>query len=230
MPPSTPENFKYIIEQSLRGPAYEWWENIEPYVTSVRDFRERFTAKYWGEGVQNKIRRELEFRFYHGDGLYTRSEYVMSLYNDVKMLADAPPTPLIMDKFSRHFDAGTQQTIITRRLRTIDELVETLDSLEQIGEVNSTFAMQQLNASNTFTGGQTERNRQLDPRGHSNNSSFRAQDVRASTPRPLNSNRELNSNWCENRPYRPSETPRIDQATQALNSTAREAQAYTRST
>ena len=51
---ASPENFKYIIEQSLRGPAYEWWENIESYVTSVRDFRERFTAKYWGERVQIK--------------------------------------------------------------------------------------------------------------------------------------------------------------------------------
>ena len=89
---ATPENFKYIIEQSLRGSAYEWW----------------LTAKYWGEGIQNKIRRELEFGYYRADGPCTRSEYIMSRYIDVKMLSDAPATPLVIEKFSRHFDAGIQ--------------------------------------------------------------------------------------------------------------------------
>ena len=135
-----------------------------------------------GRESTNKIRRELEFWFYRADGQYTRSEYVMSLYNDVKMLSDAPATPLIIDKFSRHFDAGIQQIIITRHLQTIEELVELLDSLEQVGEVNVSFAMRQLNASNTSTGGPNDRNRTFDTRSSANNSSFRTKDMQASTP------------------------------------------------
>ena len=76
---ATSENFKYIIEQALRGSAYEWWENVEESIVNVRDFREKFTAKYWSEGVQNKIRRELEFGFYKGEGHEIRSEYVICI-------------------------------------------------------------------------------------------------------------------------------------------------------
>ena len=57
----------------------------------------------------------------------------MSLYNDVKMLSDTPAISLTIEKFSRHFDASIQQTIITRRLQTIEKLVKLLDSLEKIG-------------------------------------------------------------------------------------------------
>ena len=150
---ATTENFKYIIEQALRGSAYKWWENIEESIVNIRGFREKFTAKYWSEGVQTKIRRKLEFGFYKDEEHQTRSEYVISLYNDVKQLSDLPATHLIIDKLSRHFDAVIQQTIITRRIKTIEELTELLDGLDQIGEINSTLAMRHLQMTNPFMGG-----------------------------------------------------------------------------
>ena len=204
---ATTENFKYIIEQALRGSAYEWWENIEESIVNIRGFREKFTAKYWSEGVQNKIRRELEFGFYKGEGHQTRSEYVISLYNDVKQLSDLPATHLIIDKLSRHFDAVIQQTIITRRIKTIEELTELLDGLDQIGEINSTLAMRHLQMTNPFMEEQFEYNRSPDPRNNSGNMNMRPPDFRASTPRPnINNNRDTSSNWREPRPYRANES------------------------
>ena len=218
------ENFKYIIKQALRGSAYEWWENIEKSIVNIRGFREKFTAKYWSEGVQNKIRRELEFGFYKGEGHQTRSEYVVSLYNDVKQLSDVPATHLIVDKLSRHFDAVVQQTIITRRIKTIEELTELLDGLDQIGEVNSTFAMRQLQMTNPFMGGQLEYNRPPDPRNNSGIMNMRPPDFRASTSRPnMNNNRDINSNWREPRPYRANDS-RNEQPSGQQRSTSREDQ------
>ena len=88
------------------------------------------------------------------------------MYNDVKQLSDVPATYLIVDKLSRHFDAGIQQAIITRRIRTIDELIELLDGLDQIGEENSTLAMRHLHMANPFMGGQFEYNMPSDPRNN----------------------------------------------------------------
>ncbi|CAB0041224.1 unnamed protein product, partial [Trichogramma brassicae] len=50
---------------------------------------------------------------------------------------DAPPSEVDMiDKFSRHFDYETQNAIIAQRLRRVDELIEFLDRLDNVGKLN----------------------------------------------------------------------------------------------
>ena len=99
---ATRQNFKHVISQALQGPALEWWEHIEPIIDTVEQFRSRFLGRYWNSTIQSQVRRDLEFGYYRGRMGVTRSEYVLSLYNDVRMLNDMPNIGSIIDKFSRH--------------------------------------------------------------------------------------------------------------------------------
>ena len=72
----------------------------------------------------------------------TRGEYVLNLYNDVRMLDDMPSISLIIDKFSRHFDEHIQAVVLARGINTIDRLIELLDTSDQIGDLNSYRAAQ----------------------------------------------------------------------------------------
>lgn len=66
-----------------------------------------------------------------------RSEYVIRLYNRVRMLSDAPSERVTVDKFSRHFDENIEMAIITQRIMTIEGLINLLDIQDHIGKLNS---------------------------------------------------------------------------------------------
>ena len=110
---ATRHNFKHVIGQALQGPALEWWEHIEPIIETIDQFRTRFLGRYWNSTLQSRVRRDLEFGYYRGDMGITRSEYVLSLYNDVRMLDDMPNIGSVIDKFSRHFDEHVQAAVLS---------------------------------------------------------------------------------------------------------------------
>ena len=72
----------------------------------------------------------------------TWGEYVLNLYNDVRMLDDMPSVSQIIDKFSRHFDEHIKAAILARGINKIDRLIKLLDTSDQIGDLNSYRAAQ----------------------------------------------------------------------------------------
>ncbi|CAB0028841.1 unnamed protein product [Trichogramma brassicae] len=84
------------------------------------------------------VRREL----LKPSGATRASARPAALASRTRMLAsikalDAPPSEVDMiDKFSRHFDYETQNAIIAQRLRRVDELIEFLDRLYNVGKLN----------------------------------------------------------------------------------------------
>ena len=138
------QNFKHVISQALQGPALEWWEHIEPIIYTMEQFRTRFLGRYWNSALQSRVRRELEFGYYRGDMGVNRSEYVLSLYNDVRMLDDMPNIGSIIDKFSRHFDEHVQAAVLSRGIPTMGGLIELLDTSDLIGDLNSYRAAQTM--------------------------------------------------------------------------------------
>lgn len=190
-------NFKFIIDQALKGPAHDWWEHVESRVISFEIFRERFTTRYWNSSIQAAFSRELEFGFYRAENNLSRSEYVIRIYNNVKYLSDMPTMTNIVDKLSRHFDESVQQAIISRGINDIDGVISLLDSMDQIGSLNSTIAGTRVV---DFHESSPQNRRLSDLPLRSNNSG----GFRASTPRPQNSQEHSNfDNWRDNRPYRP---------------------------
>ncbi|CAB0035511.1 unnamed protein product [Trichogramma brassicae] len=129
-------HFYHVIKQALKGPAGEWWYHVSDNVTTIHDFQRRFKERFWSRMIQARKREKLETGYYNADGNQSRSEYVIAIYNQIKAL-DAPPSEVDMiDKFSRHFDYETQNAIIAQRLRRVDELIEFLDRLDNVGKLN----------------------------------------------------------------------------------------------
>ena len=139
------------------------YHQLLPYAILSRNSRLNIGAR----ACKTKFGANFELGFYRADGQLARSEYVMSLYTVVKMRCDARSMQLIVEKFSRHFDPGIQQAVITRRFRTIDELIELLDGWEHIGEVNAIINRRISHPMNSFFGvtsdhGTLNYNRQTD--------------------------------------------------------------------
>ena len=68
---------------------------------------------------------------------FSQSEYVIRLYDQVRMLSDTPNKADTIDKFSRHFDREIQQAVITQKITTIEVLASLLDTQKHIGPLNA---------------------------------------------------------------------------------------------
>lgn len=131
-----------VISQALRGPASEWWEFQSLNRITLDQFIEIFKERFWNANVQSKIRRDLEFGTYKAENNYSRSTYVMNLYNNVKHLRSAPEEAEIIEKLSRHFDEQTQVAILMRDTNTIKKLIQLLDTMDLAGTLNSEIKIQ----------------------------------------------------------------------------------------
>lgn len=133
----TEGHFKHVIRQSLRASASEWWEHIEAQVETIAQFEERFKNRFWSRMHQVRKREELEFGYYDAEKNQSRSEYIIAIYNQIKALDEPPAEIDMVDKFSRHFDDATQNAIIAQRIVRVDDLIEFLDRLDNMGKLNA---------------------------------------------------------------------------------------------
>ena len=47
-------NFKFIVNQALRGPAWDWWEHVKLVERTPDQFQERFLSRYWSNACKLK--------------------------------------------------------------------------------------------------------------------------------------------------------------------------------
>ena len=121
----------------MRGPAKEWFDHIESHILDDESFSTIcFMEKYWNNVIQAKILRDLEFGFYRAEYNYSRSEYVLKIYNNVKMITGAPSEREIVEKIFRHFDEMVQQMVFARNICTINGLMNLLNSQDQLTALN----------------------------------------------------------------------------------------------
>ena len=86
----TQKMFEHVVSQSLRGPGGDSWELIQDHVQTIAEFKNRFMERYRCRQTRANIRNQLELGFNQAQGNLSRSEYVIRLYNQVRMLSDAP--------------------------------------------------------------------------------------------------------------------------------------------
>ncbi|KAL7307563.1 hypothetical protein TKK_0000255 [Trichogramma kaykai] len=131
------QHFKHVIKQALKGAAAEWYDHAEDQIQSIAQFQQRFKNRFWSRIHQQRKRETLEFGYYDADKNQTRSEYVISIYNQIKALDEPPAEIDMIDKFSRHFDDHTQNAIVAQRLTRVDDLIEFLDRVDNMGKLNA---------------------------------------------------------------------------------------------
>ncbi|CAB0039251.1 unnamed protein product [Trichogramma brassicae] len=131
------QHFKHVIKQALRGAAAEWYDHAEDQIQTIAQFQQRFKNRFWSRIHQQRKRETLEFGYYDADKNQSRSEYVISIYNQIKALDEPPAEIDMIDKFSRHFDDHTQNEIVAQRLTRVDDLIEFLDRVDNMGKLNA---------------------------------------------------------------------------------------------
>ena len=94
----------YLIERSLRGPPGDWWKIVKNEVQNLQTFFQKFTHRYWGEKVQHKIRRKLEFGHHRPERNTSRADYSISLYVEAIELNPPITAIAIIKKLARHFN------------------------------------------------------------------------------------------------------------------------------
>ncbi|CAB0040565.1 unnamed protein product [Trichogramma brassicae] len=131
------QHFKHVIKQALKGPAAEWYDHAEDQIRTIAQFQQRFKNRFWSRIHQQQKRETLEFGYYDADKNQSRSEYVISIYNQIKALDEPPAEIDMIDKFSRHFDDHTQNAIVAQRLTRVEDLIEFLDRVDNMGKLNA---------------------------------------------------------------------------------------------
>lgn len=120
------------------------------------------------------------------------------------MLSDPPSEELAVERLLWHFDKQVQLAIVSHGIRTIDQLITMLDSLDQVGDLKSNFGIAKgndLDGRSNFSPlkGDTDRHRELS-QGYTPsrfNQSRSGNPGATSSPQPFRR---------DERPYRPCET------------------------
>ncbi|OXU31919.1 hypothetical protein TSAR_008224 [Trichomalopsis sarcophagae] len=66
-----------------------------------------------------------------------RSEYVLQLHNMVRALTIPPSKEAAVECFSRYFDESVQLVIVSRKITSVDKLVDLLDTMDQASTLNA---------------------------------------------------------------------------------------------
>ncbi|XP_043276089.1 uncharacterized protein DDB_G0287625-like [Venturia canescens] len=180
---------KYLLSQSLEKAAKEWWELVEDQVNSFDDVEKRFINRFWSHDVQRKVRKDLEFgRYPEKPGRLTKVEYATRTFGAARDLIPPPSDPDIVASLSQHFTEEIRATIISRGFKTLEQLIEFLEKLDQSGPVNTGTDEQKTQSPKNPTHN-NDKNEQrpfkMPPQNNWNNNGYQ------------NNNRG-NSNWQQN--------------------------------
>ena len=128
----------YLIERSLTGSSGNWWQIIKEDVNDLVSFIENFSKRYWNEPMQLEIRRRLKFGCHQlGKGV-SRVDYAISMYTEARELSPQPSVKEIIYKLARHFSEEIKYAIIGRGIAEMDQLIELLESFDNVGAINAT--------------------------------------------------------------------------------------------
>lgn len=124
---------RYIISQSLQGPASEWWQITESETDTWKNFEQRFTARFWSEARQSEIRERLQFGQYIPQMGIRQCEYAMRLFSQSRDLTTRPTESEIIRLLARHFSADIHSAILSASNYSKEALFNLLERFDNAG-------------------------------------------------------------------------------------------------
>lgn len=196
------DNLQSILDQALQATAHDWWEFVENRVVTFEDFRARFLDRYWNDSAQERVRRELFEGRYRRESNSSMADYALQIYNRARYIDDAPSETGIVKRLRYHFDRDVQRALDCRQIIRIEELIATLEDLDQIEQVYhakenyKTFNGQDYKNSNFANDNNNQNSNSHKSKNHAPN-----QNWRNSSNNQFNSNDQNNERYNENKPY-----------------------------
>ncbi|KAJ8929970.1 hypothetical protein NQ314_017293 [Rhamnusium bicolor] len=112
----------------MRGDAEFWFQIIDGKFEPFEQFESLFLQKYWGEYNQQRV-RHFNGRYYESDGV-SREKYTLRKYCNIRYLEPCFTEPEMVMYLSRHFEDDIHKVIITKRINTMDSLIEYLRTID----------------------------------------------------------------------------------------------------
>lgn len=131
-----PEEARYVVSQALKGAAGEWWRLVQDEIGDWQTFEKRFIAKFWSEGRQNGIRKNMEFGHYEVEGKISRCEYAMQIFGLAKDLTRKPSEQEVIAQMANHFNEEIRAAIFSREINNKERLFQMLERFDNAGGLN----------------------------------------------------------------------------------------------
>ena len=133
------------VSRRLEGEATIWWRLVRDSINTFVEFTEAFVNKYWNDVIQERVRDQLEFGWYHQEAGMSMIQYL-----ERKLLENRQLIPPISDrhlirKIARHYPHEIEVTIITRGVSTIVEFEQVLLEFSSLRNGNRSVNQGQLN-------------------------------------------------------------------------------------
>lgn len=221
---SDDEETRYIISQSLKGIASEWWQVAEDESKDWADFVRRFTARFWSEARQSEIREKLQFGKYSSKNGLRQCEYAMRLFSQARELTTRPTEHEIVRMMSSHFHPDIHAAILSSGNYSRESLFGILERFDNAGFIGR---KQEYEKGNEYAGRreglgyyQDKTQRKWEPRGQYQREEVRDVHYTQDAPREerWRNNADFNK-WRENR-QEPAERNGTEPRKQPQNNTA----------
>lgn len=111
----------------MKGSASLWYELQRP--EDISEAKLMFKQHYWGIQAQMNFRHNLHFgKFKQGD--MSMSEYALGLARQARTLTSPMLDEEIIQTIKEHFDGGVARELRPSIIKTVDETVNMLDTIE----------------------------------------------------------------------------------------------------
>lgn len=130
------EELKFLITQSLRGNAGEWWDIVSDQITTWAQFSRALQERFWSSAIQRKVRDNLNAGVYRPEAGSSRVAYAMKLIGTARDLLPRPTDEEIVQTLARHFTQSVDDCVLGQNICTIDAFLALLERFDNGGTVN----------------------------------------------------------------------------------------------
>lgn len=122
-----------LIALTLRNRALEWWNRICDQVSTLEEFAIQFERQFWSQSLIDRQKIQLLTARYK-PALGTRESYATSMYNCCKYIPDMSEKE-IATYLLKHFIVTESDSILSRDVNNIEELIELLRKLDDLSDL-----------------------------------------------------------------------------------------------
>lgn len=146
-----------VVDSCLIGWAAEWWSLHADNTSNYRQFETKFLQHYWGEHRQRKVREDLLFgRYFAHKDFCSMEDYVIKKFSRAKELIPKLTELEIVDNLLNHFDTDMRIACVNRNVKTVNDLIETIQTFE-LNNQNAENGHQQNGKANHVSRNQIDR-------------------------------------------------------------------------
>lgn len=130
------EEMKFIITQSLKGNAGEWWDIVSDQITTWIQFARALIDRFWSPAIQRRVRDNLNVGVHRPESGLSRVVYAMRLIGTARDLLPRPTDEEIVQMLARHYTQAVDDCVLGQNICTIDAFLALLERFDNGGTVN----------------------------------------------------------------------------------------------